>query len=336
MRALRLLNSAVICRFHRFHKLLVSVPCRRWALSLFWLPKCVVCRLCGLVVYGSLYDPWGTTKYQERSLRSPTVSLRGNSRFSHRNFPTAIFPPQFSHREEIQSAMEPAFTWRAIAGGLCIGLLVNLSNTYYGLRIGVASQMSMVSALLGFISFKLLSRYLTAPLTPAENVLILSVSTATGCMPVTAGFIGIIPALEYLIGPEENGPLRLSADSLVIWSIGLCFFGLIFAAVFREHFVIREQLPWPGARAAAHLINTLHHRHPKPVFASPRILSSTTENAESETDDVDFTRERQALLTRPGVDGVRWDHGIQTLLRGAVLSWTIVRILVSHCISQQS
>jgi uncharacterized oligopeptide transporter (OPT) family protein len=130
--------------------------------------------------------------------------------------------------------MEAGFSLRAVAAGLFVGVLVNLSNTYYGLRIGVASQMSMVSTLLGFIGFKLISRYLTAPLTPAENVLLLSVSMATGCMPVTAGFVGIIPALEYLIGPEENGPLRLSFDSLIFWSIGLSFFGLIFAAAFRE------------------------------------------------------------------------------------------------------
>ena len=113
-----------------------------------------------------------------------------------------------------QSATEPRGSLRAVAAGLFVGLLVNLSNTYYGLRIGVASQMSMVSALLGFIGSKLFSRCLTAPLTPAENLLLLSVSTATGCMLVTADFIGIIPTLEYLVGPEENGPLRLSVDSL--------------------------------------------------------------------------------------------------------------------------
>jgi hypothetical protein len=51
-----------------------------------------------------------------------------------------------------------SFTLRAIISGLLIGALVNLSNTYYGLRAGAASQMSMVSGLLGFVGFKLFSK----------------------------------------------------------------------------------------------------------------------------------------------------------------------------------
>jgi uncharacterized oligopeptide transporter (OPT) family protein len=62
----------------------------------------------------------------------------------------------------------------------------------------------------------------------------------------TAGFTGTIPALEYVIGPAENGPIRLSSTKLVVWSIGLCFFGLIFASLLRESLIVREKLPWPG------------------------------------------------------------------------------------------
>lgn len=127
---------------------------------------------------------------------------------------------------------ERSFTLRALLAGLLIGVLVNLTNTYYGLRIGAGNQMSMVSALLGYIGFKLLSKYLAKRFTPAENVLLVSVATATGCMPLTAGFVGIIPALEYIIGPDENGPLRISFGSLVLWSLGLCFFGIVFVLCF--------------------------------------------------------------------------------------------------------
>jgi uncharacterized oligopeptide transporter (OPT) family protein len=70
-------------------------------------------------------------------------------------------------------------------------------------------------------------------------------------MPLTARFTGIIPALEYLKGPDENGLLRESFANLVLWLIGLCFFGIIFAALLREHFIEREQLPWPAASATA-------------------------------------------------------------------------------------
>ena len=118
--------------------------------------------------------------------------------------------------------------------------------------------MGMVSALLGFIGFKILSKYLRYPFTAAENVLIQTVATATGCMPVTAGFTGTIPALEHVLTPDQGGQLRFSFVKLLLWSFGLCFFGLIFASLLRDYFIIREKMPWPGVKATANMIRTLH------------------------------------------------------------------------------
>ena len=118
----------------------------------------------------------------------------------------------------------------------------------------------MVSALLGYIGFKLVSNHLKFPFTPAENVLIQTVATATGCMPVTARFTETIPAIEHVLTPKENGPIRLSTVKLLIWSCGLCLFGLIFASLLRDHFVPREKMPWPSTTATAKLIKILHVR----------------------------------------------------------------------------
>ncbi|KAK0627433.1 OPT oligopeptide transporter protein-domain-containing protein [Immersiella caudata] len=181
--------------------------------------------------------------------------------------------------------MHPSISLRALAAGLFIGLLINLSNTYYGLRVNVANQMPMVSTLFGFISVRLFSRYLTAPITPDEKVLLLSVSTAVECMPVTAGLVGIIPALEYLVTPDEGGPLRLSLGSLMLWSAGLCFFGLIFAVLLHQQLVIGEKLPWPGARATAQLIRTLHDEPAKPEPGCA--LSAEADPTESPADQHD-------------------------------------------------
>jgi uncharacterized oligopeptide transporter (OPT) family protein len=154
------------------------------------------------------------------------------------NIPTKLLPAG--------GAMERSFTPRALVSGLIIGLLVNLSNIHYGLQTGVSNQLSMVLGLLGYVGFKLFSRYTTMQFSAAENGLIISVATATGSMPVTAGFTGVVPALEYVIDAEENGPLRIGWGNLVLWSLGLCFFGLLFASLLREHFIVRERLPWPG------------------------------------------------------------------------------------------
>lgn len=216
--------------------------------------------------------------------------------------------------------MERSFTLRALIPGLLIGVLVNLSNTYYGLQTGVSSQMPMVSGLLGYIGFKLFSRYTIIPFSAPENVLIISVATATGCMPVTAGFTGVVPALEYVIGPEENGPLRIGWGNLVLWSLGLCFFGLIFASLLREHFVVREKLPWPGPRATAHLINTLHHKPQKSstVYRDSTLLVQTATNAQD-----DSTVEEQPLLVKE--DENEWKARMKTLLHGATMSGILVR-----------
>jgi uncharacterized oligopeptide transporter (OPT) family protein len=224
--------------------------------------------------------------------------------------------------EEDHNMMDRNITFRALIAGLLIGVLVNLSNTYYGLRIGVGSQMSMVSGLLGFISFKVLSKYTASRFTAAENVLIISVATAAGCMPVTAGFVGIIPALEHLIGPEENGPLHITWESLLLWSMGLCFFGLIFASLLREHFIMQEKLPWPGPKATAHLIKTLHHMPEKSSATSGGILSSSSlENAAGEEYSAD-TFEEQPLLAQGR--GIKWEVGMNRLLQGATVSGDFV------------
>lgn len=79
--------------------------------------------------------------------------------------------------------------------------------------------------------FELRSKFMTIPFSPAENVMVLSVATATGTMPVTAGFIGIILALEHLIEPEVTDPLRMNWTNLRPWSISICLFGLKFASM---------------------------------------------------------------------------------------------------------
>ncbi|KAI1819344.1 OPT superfamily oligopeptide transporter [Xylaria intraflava] len=200
--------------------------------------------------------------------------------------------------------MHGSFTLRALLVGLVIGVFIALSNTYYGLQIGAASQMSMVSGLLGHAIFQLFSRYLRLPFTPAENVLVVSVATATGCMPITAGLIGVIPALEHLLGPDDNGPLILPWSSLFVWSTGLCFFGLISASLYREYFIVQENLPWPGARATAQLISTLHHKKPAAAVEDGQF------NAPNESD----------VLIDDDAQDVQWKEKLNALFRGTAVS----------------
>ncbi len=35
--------------------------------------------------------------------------------------------------------------------------------------------------------------------------------------------------MNYLLTTEENGPITLSLWKLILWSLGLCYFGVVFA-----------------------------------------------------------------------------------------------------------
>jgi len=38
-----------------------------------------------------------------------------------------------------------------------------------------------------------------------------------------------MPALNYLLAEEEQGPVFLPMWKLIVWSLGLCYFGVVFA-----------------------------------------------------------------------------------------------------------
>ena len=150
------------------------------------------------------------------------------------------------------------FTWRSVFVGLAIGVLICFSNTYFGLQTGWVSGMAMPAALIGFAFFKSISKHLDLPFTPVENVLVQTVAGAVGTMPLGCGFVGVMPALNYLLKPEENGPLVLSTGYLMLWSLGLCFFGVVFVVPLRKEFIIREKLKFPSGTATALVISVLH------------------------------------------------------------------------------
>lgn len=150
------------------------------------------------------------------------------------------------------------FTFRGVVVGLVIGIIICFSNIYFGLQTGWISGMSMPSALIGFGFFRAISSHLKLPFTPVENVLIQTVASSVGTMPLGCGFVGVMPALEYLLTPEENGPLRLGLGKLMLWAVGICLFGVVFAVPLRKQVIIREKLKFPTGSATALMIGVLH------------------------------------------------------------------------------
>lgn len=150
------------------------------------------------------------------------------------------------------------FTLRGVLVGLAIGVIICFSNMYFGLQTGWVSGMAMPSALIGFAFLKSIARHIDYPFTPVENVLVQTVAGAFGTMPLGCGFVGVMPALEYMLKPEENGPLVLGTRKLIVWSVGICFFGVFFAVPLRREVIIREKLKFPSGTATALMIGVLH------------------------------------------------------------------------------
>ncbi|KAI0137412.1 OPT oligopeptide transporter [Xylariales sp. AK1849] len=150
------------------------------------------------------------------------------------------------------------FTIRGVAVGLLVGLVICFSNMYFGLQTGWVSTMTMPASLMGFGIFRALAPHLKFPFSPVENVLVQSVAGGMAIMPLGCGFVGVMPAMNYLLQSEEQGPLFLSLWKLIIWSLGLCYFGVVFAVPLRRQVIIREQLKFPSGFSTAVLIGVLH------------------------------------------------------------------------------
>ncbi len=157
-----------------------------------------------------------------------------------------------------QASQAQNFTLRGVLVGLAIGVIICFSNTYFGLQTGWVSGMAMPSALIGFAYFKSVAQFISYPFTPVENVLVTTVAGAVGTMPLGCGFVGVMPALNYLLNPEENGPLVLGTGKLIIWALGICFFGVVIAVPLRKQVLIREKLKFPSGTATALIIGVLH------------------------------------------------------------------------------
>lgn len=202
--------------------------------------------------------------------------------------------------------------------------------------------MAMPSALIGFSVFKVLTKYLSFPFTPIENVLIQTVAGAVGTMPLGCGFVGVIPALEFLLkdgedGPEgdggegEGGPLRLGFWKLVVWSLGVCLFGVVFAVPLRKEVIVREKLRFPSGTASALMLRVLHgagkdEKTPLDAQGRSRGIGEATGTGHQSQED-----EQQGLLLKDvdteeqSLDKKDWRSKMRLLIGAFVVSGIYVR-----------
>ena len=239
-----------------------------------------------------------------------------------------------------QASSDTNFTARGVAVGSIIGILICFSNTYFGLQTGWVSGMGMPASLIGFAVFKTFSRCLSYPFTPVEHVLVQTVAGAVGTMPLGAGFVGVIPALNYLLKPEENGPISIGIGKLIVWSVGICFFGVFVAVPLRKEVIIREKLRFPSGTATALMIRVLHGKDGGPSIPTrPSVLSrSHSQETRQRSDssppeyDSDSTSNQESRLINEDDKRDGWKSQIRLLT--AAFAVAFLYILASYFIPQ--
>ena len=161
--------------------------------------------------------------------------------------------------------------------GLLIGCLITFTNLYLGLQSGWVSVMTLQGSLLGYALFRIIPRevriwrmripILEHPLTPRENIVIQTIATSVGCLPLSSGAIGVLPALSML-DPKKDGamPIIFHPITLVLWTAGVSFAGIFFASPLRYPMILREKLPFPSGTATALLVSMVHD---VPLYRNP-------------------------------------------------------------------
>ena len=218
-----------------------------------------------------------------------------------------------------RGSQDQNFTLRGVLVGLVIGVIICFSNMYFGLQTGWVSGMAMPAALVGFAFFKSIAKHIKLPFTPVENVLVQTVAGAVGTMPLGCGFVGVIPALEFLLKKNEGGPLNLSLWRLMLWAVGVCFFGVFIAVPLRREVLIREKLKFPSGTATALMIGVLHGEMDVTERSCDKALQlkkQSTSQSSSSDDDQEAEPRQQRHPTGPEEISQKddWHSQIRTMI----------------------
>lgn len=172
----------------------------------------------------------------------------------------------------------------------------------------------------------MLEKKLASPFTAAENAVIVTIAGSLGTMPFTAGLVGVVPALEFLTTPEQNGLLRLNLWQLGVWSIGISILGVVTALPLRNYFLIQERLRFPFGTSAATLIGLLH----KDSKIAERVEKANRDSNKSSSSDYDG----QAISPNNG-DGLgdfdaQWHQNNVYIIGSFIFSAIYVRFQLSQ------
>ncbi len=151
---------------------------------------------------------------------------------------------------QLTSAVPP-ITARSVIMGLLFSLALCAMNSYLTLSFGVIEEGPTIAAL---FFFALLLPFGAKSITTTEMVIVATMGSAGGSL----GFIANFYAAKALTGDPY------SILDMTLFSAVSSMIGLVMVIPLRQLLVLKENLPWPGAKAVQTVIKTLvEHGDPK-------------------------------------------------------------------------
>lgn len=132
---------------------------------------------------------------------------------------------------------------RALITGFLLALLLCGVNSYLTLSFGVIEEGPTIAALFFFAFFFLAKTKITS----TEMAIVATMGSAGGSL----GFISNFFAAKAMTGPAY------SLFEMVAFSTVTSLLGLLFTIPLRDLLILKEDLPWPGAKATYAVIDAL-------------------------------------------------------------------------------
>ncbi|HVP09657.1 MAG TPA: OPT family oligopeptide transporter [Phycisphaerae bacterium] len=145
----------------------------------------------------------------------------------------------------------PQMTVRVVICGFLLGGLLSITNLYVGAKTGWSLGVAITSVILAFVIFKVLQAIgLARNYHVLENNILQSIACSAGYMngPLFASMAA------YMIITNQVIPWW----QMIMWLMGLCVMGVLFAFPLKRRFINEDQLPFPEGRAAGVVLDTLH------------------------------------------------------------------------------
>jgi len=152
----------------------------------------------------------------------------------------------------------PQLTFRAVAMGAMLGMLMSVSNLYTTLKVGWSFGVAITSCVISFVlwnALRALSAGRLSPMSILENNCMQSTASAAGSS--TGSTIGTCFGALLLLDPLHR---HVSWPIVASFTLVTGALGVFLAIPMKRQMINQEQLPFPSGIAAATTLRSLYSR----------------------------------------------------------------------------